>query len=224
MNALPAEITAEEFEAKLEALRSADGRIGMGRIFALAKEDIGMEPGQIERLLESPVHEVRVGAVSIMDWQARSKKTTADRKRELFDLYIRRHDRIDTWDLVDRSAIWVVGEYLVDKPRDVLYRLARSERPMERRTAMLSTYAFIRRGDTEDALHISEWLVNDPDDLVQKAVGWMLREVGKKDPKRHAAFLRAHAATMPRVMLRYAIEKLPAADRTRYLGFAKSTK
>ena len=124
-----------------------------------------------------------------MDWQARSKKTTADRRRELFDLYIRRHDRIDTWDLVDRSAIWVVGEYLVDKPRDVLYRLARSERPMERRTAILSTYAFIRRGDAEDALHISEWLVNDPDDLVQKAVGWMLREVGKKDPKRHAAFL-----------------------------------
>ncbi|HYI22796.1 MAG TPA: DNA alkylation repair protein [Candidatus Limnocylindrales bacterium] len=224
MKAVPRDVTAAEFEAKLEALRSADGRIGMGQIFALAKEEMAMEPGQIERLLESPVHEVRVGAVSIMDWQARSKKTTADRKRELFDLYIRRHDRIDTWDLVDRSAIWVVGEYLVDKPHDVLYQLARSEQPMERRTAILSTFAFIRRGDTEDALHLSEWLVNDPDDLVQKAVGWMLREVGKKDPMRHAAFLRAHAATMPRVMLRYAIEKLPAADRAHYMGLAKTAK
>ncbi len=224
MNDVPTGVTAAEFETKLEALRSADGSIGMGRIFALAKEDMAMEPGQIELLLESPLHEARVGAVSIMDWQARSKKTTAERRQELFELYVRRHDLIDTWDLVDRSAIWVVGEYLVDKPRDVLYRLARSELPMERRTAILSTYAFIRRGDVEDALHISEWLVNDPDDLVQKAVGWMLREVGKKDPKRHAAFLRAHAATMPRVMLRYAIEKLPAADRTRYMGLAKSTK
>jgi len=224
VKAVPRDVTAAEFEAKLEALRSADGRIGMGQIFALAKEEMAMEPGQIERLLESPVHEVRVGAVSIMDWQARSKKTTADRKRALFDLYIRRHDRIDTWDLVDRSAIWVVGEYLVDKPHDVLYQLARSEQPMERRTAILSTFAFIRRGDTEDALHLSEWLVNDPDDLVQKAVGWMLREVGKKDPMRHAAFLRAHAATMPRVMLRYAIEKLPAADRAHYMGLAKTAK
>src|SRR6187549_1646428 len=128
----------------------------MGRIFALAKELIDMEPVEIERLLDRPNHELRVGAVSIMDWQARSKKTTDDRRRELFDLYIRRHDRIDTWDLVDRTAIWVVGEYLVDKPRDVLYDLARSDRPMERRTAILSTFAFIRRGDVDDGLRISE--------------------------------------------------------------------
>ena len=222
MNDVPTGVTAEVFEARLEALRSADGRIGMGKIFALAKEDMAMDPGQIERLLESPVHEVRVGAVSVMDWQARSKKTTAERRRELFELYIRRHDRINTWDLVDRSAIWVVGDYLVDKPRDVLYRLARSKQPMERRTAILSTFAFIRRGDVDDAIKISELLANDGDDLVQKAVGWMLREVGKKDPQRHAAFLDAHAATMPRVMLRYAIEKLPAADRTRYMSLAKS--
>ena len=183
--------TAAEFQEGLVGLRSADGGIGMGQIFALAKELQDMEPVEIERLLESPVHEDRVGAVSVMDWQARNKKTTAERRRELFELYIRRHDRIDTWDLVDRSAIWVVGEYLVDKPRDSLYDLAKSDRPMERRTAILSTFAFIRRGDVDDGLRIAELLVDDDNDLVQKAVGWMLREVGKKEPARHAAFLES---------------------------------
>ena len=217
------DIAAGEFQARLEALRSAGGRIGMGQIFALAKELMDMNPAQIERLLESSIHEVRVGAVSVMDWQARAKRTTQDRRRELFELYLRRHDRIDTWDLVDRSAIWVVGEYLVDKPRDDLYRLARSERPMERRTAILSTFAFIRRGELDDALQIAEVLVDDNDEFVQKAVGWMLREVGKKDPKRYAGFLQRHAATMPRVMLRYAIEKLSPVERTRYMSLDRPT-
>jgi 3-methyladenine DNA glycosylase AlkD len=164
---------------------------------------------------------MRVGAVSIMDFQARSRKTTESRRRELFELYLRRHDRIDTWDLVDRSAIWVVGEYLRDRPRDVLYRLARSERPMERRTAILSTFAFIRRSDVDDALRIAELLVHDEVDSVHKAVGWMLREVGTRDPTRAAAFLDAHAATMPRVMLRYAIEKLDPDERARYLAMGR---
>ena len=153
----------------------------MGQIFKLAKEFQAMPPAEIEQLLESDDHPVRVGAVSIMDWQARDRKTPAERRRELFDLYIRRHDRIDTWDLVDRSAIHVVGEYLVDKPRDILDELARSAKPMERRTAILSTYAFIRRDQLDDTYRIAETLANDPDDLVDKAVGWMLREAGKRD-------------------------------------------
>jgi 3-methyladenine DNA glycosylase AlkD len=215
------EWTAVQFEERLNRLRPADGGIGMGQIFALANELMNMDPAQIERLLDRPNHEVRVGAVSVMDWQARSKKTSDDRRRELFELYIRRHDRIDTWDLVDRSAIWVVGEYLVDKPRDVVYDLARSDHPMERRTAILSTFAFIRRGDVDDSLRIAELLVDDGDELVQKAVGWMLREIGKKDPQRHAAFLEKHAATMPRVMLRYAIEKLSPAEKKRYMDLGK---
>jgi 3-methyladenine DNA glycosylase AlkD len=173
-------------------------------------------------LLESPIHEVRVGAVSIMDWQARSKATSEERRRALYDLYLRRHDRINTWDLVDRSAIWVVGEYLRDKPREVLNDLARSDRPMERRTAILSTFAFIRRGDVDDAVRIAKRLVDDDHDLVQKAVGWMLREVGKKDAKRLSAFLDTHAATMPRVMLRYAIEKLERGERDRYLAMRRT--
>ena len=212
----------------LASLRPADHEgvepyagIGMGQIFKLAKEYQAMSPAEIEQLLESDDHPVRVGAVSIMDWQARDRKTPVERRRELFDLYIRRHDRIDTWDLVDRSAIHVVGEYLVDKPRDILHELARSPRPMERRTAILSTYAFIRREELDDTYRIAETLANDPDDLVSKAVGWMLREAGKRDHARLASFLDAHAATMPRVMLRYSIEKLDKADRDRYLAMKR---
>jgi 3-methyladenine DNA glycosylase AlkD len=224
----PATPTAQAFVKGLASLRPADGEgaepydgIGMGQIFALAKEFKAMPPGEIERLLESDHHAVKVGAVSIMDWQVRDRKTTADRRRELFDLYIRRHDRIDTWDLVDRSAIHVVGEYLIDKPRDILDELARSPKPMERRTAMLSTYAFIRRDQLDDTYRIAETLANDPDDLVAKAVGWMLREAGKRDHARLASYLDAHAATMPRVMLRYSIEKLDKPERDRYLALKR---
>ena len=219
---------AQGFVNELAALRPADAQgdepfagIGMGQIFKLAKEYQAMPPAEIEQLLESDDHPVRVGAVSIMDWQARDRKTPVERRRELFDLYIRRHDRINTWDLVDRSAIHVVGEYLVDKPRDILDELARSARPMERRTAILSTYAFIRRDQLDDTYRIAETLANDPDDLVDKAVGWMLREAGKRDQRRLASFLDAHAATMPRVMLRYSIEKLDKAERDRYLAMKR---
>ncbi len=100
--------------------------VRMGQVFALAKEFMEMPPGEIEKLLESPIHEARVGAVSIMDFQARRKNTPEARRKELFDIYLRRHDRINSWDLVDRSAPYVVGGYLLDKPRDILYKLARS--------------------------------------------------------------------------------------------------
>jgi hypothetical protein len=216
------ETTAAQFTEELEALRTPSGGISMGEIFALAKARMNMPLAEIEVLLESPVHEVRVGAVSIMDWQARDRKTSVERRQGLFDLYIRRHDRINTWDLVDRSAIWVVGEWLVDKPRDILYKLAGSAAPMERRTAILSTVAFIRRGDLDDTYRISEQLLGDDEDLVHKAVGWMLREAGKRDELRLLAFLEAHAATMPRVMLRYAMEKLDKGVRDRYLAMGRT--
>ena len=209
------ESTARDFLEQLDALGP---RPGMGQIFALAKAHMTMPLAEIETLLESSNHLAKVGAVSVMDFQARDRKTSAERRQALFDLYIRRHDRIDTWDLVDRSAIWVVGDYLRDKPRDVLYELARSERPMERRTAILSTFAFIRHGDLDDAYRVAELLVNDDEDLVHKAVGWMLREAGKRDEARLLAFLDRHAASMPRVMLRYAIEKLDPEVRRSYLA------
>ena len=207
-------ITAGQFIEQLEALGP---RVGMGQVFALAKAHVAMPLAEVRELLASPDHLARVGAVSIMDFQARDRRTSEDGRRALFELYIDQHDQIDTWDLVDRSAIWVVGEYLRDKPRDILYELARSDRPMERRTAILSTFAFIRRGELDDSYRIAELLVGDEEDLVHKAVGWMLREAGKRDEPRLLAFLDRHAATMPRVMVRYAIEKLDPAVRRSYL-------
>jgi 3-methyladenine DNA glycosylase AlkD len=236
----PASISAKEFVKKLEALRSpeefkkiqryfksGEGDYGegdefmgvrMGQIFALAKECMTMPPGEIEKLLESPIHEVRVGAVSIMDWQARDKKTPLERRKELFELYVRRHDRINNWDLVDRSAPHVVGGYLFDKPRAILYKLARSKNIWERRTAIVSTFYFIRKGEIDDTFKIAEMLLNDKEDLIHKAAGGWLREAGKKDRERLLRLLDKYAATMPRTMLRYAIEHLDKKQRAHYMG------
>jgi hypothetical protein len=212
-------LTAGAFCARLEALRCG-GKLPMRDIFALAKEFIDMPLAEIEALLEDAEHTVRVGAVSIMDWQARRKSTPDQRRRELFELYIRRHDRIDNWDLVDRSAPYVVGGYLANRPRDPLYTLARSDNQWERRTAIVATYYFIRRGDLDDTFSIAELLVNDSADLVQKAVGGWLREAGKRDPARLRAFLGRHATTMPRTTLRYAIEHFDADTRSHYMRSA----
>jgi 3-methyladenine DNA glycosylase AlkD len=217
---------AKQFTEKINDLGSEEDEykdVGMGQIFALAKEFIDMPPKEIEKLLESPIHKVRVGAVSIMDWQARSKKTPEKRRKELFDLYIKRHDRIDDWDLVDRSSPYVVGGYLSDKPRDILYKLARSKSPWERRTAITATYYFIRQGDLDDTFKIAELLVNDPHDLVQKAVGGWVREAGKKDLQKLLGFLDKYAATMPRTILRYAIEHLEKDQREHYLGMKRKS-
>ena len=197
----------------------------MGDVFALAKEFAEMPLDQVEVLLESPVHEARVGAVSVMDFQARGRRTSTERRKELFDLYIRRHDRIDTWDLVDRSAPYVVGGYLFefDAPRDILLRLARSEHWYERRSAIVATYYFIRQGDTAETFTIAEVLVDDDHDLVQKAVGGWVREAGKRDPDGLLRFLDGFAATMPRTTLRYAVEHLDEGQRDHYMGLKGRT-
>ena len=193
----------------------------MGQVFALAKEFIDTPLDEVEKMLESPIHEMRVGAVSIMDFQARGKKTTQERRKELFDLYIRRHDRINTWDLVDRSAPYVVGSYLFDKPRKVLYKLARSKKMPERRTAIVSTLYFIGKGDVDDTFKLAESLLYDKEDLIHKANGWALRFAGDKDRGQLQRFLDKHAASMPRVTLRYATEHFDKKERDRYLGMKK---
>ena len=196
--------------------------VRMGQVFALSDEFKSMELDEIERLLASPIHEVRAGGVKIMANQAKNKKTTDPRRKELFELYLRSMDRINNWDLVDLGAWDVVGRYLVDKPRDVLYDLARSSNTWERRTAALSTMAFIRRGEVDDAFGIAELLVNDDQDLIQKAVGWSLREAGRHDRQRLTRFLDVHAATMPRTALRSAMEHFDNDLRDHYLGIRKA--
>jgi 3-methyladenine DNA glycosylase AlkD len=197
--------------------------VRMGTVFDLAQQYIAMPPNEIDQLLDSRIHEVRVGAVSIMDKQARRKRTSDDRRRDLFELYLRRTDAIDNWDLVDLGSPYVVGGYLFDKPRAVLYELAASDDVWQRRTAIVSTFYFIRQSDLDDTFGIAEVLADDPHDLVQKAVGGWLREAGKRDRARLLAFLDRHAATMPRTALRYAIEHLDRGDRDRYLGLRKES-
>ena len=193
--------------------------IRMGTLFAISKLYTDMPVKELESLLESPVHEVRAGAVSIMNQAAKIKKTPEARRKELYDLYMRRHDRINNWDLVDLGAIYAVGGYLADKPREILYKLARSKSPWERRTAIIAPMFFILKlGQTDDSFRIAEILVNDKHDLVHKAVGWGLRTAGGRDQKRLLALLDRHAQTMPRTMLRYAIEKLDAKKRMYYLN------
>lgn len=232
-------VTAKEFIARLKEHQSDDERrkieryfksedeyskgdkfigVRMGQVFALAKKFMTMELDEVEKLLEHTIHEVRVGGVSILDFQARQKKLQEPKRKALFDLYIRRHDRINNWDLVDRSAPYVVGGYLYDKPRDILYKLARSKNMWERRTAIVSTYFFIRQGDVEDTFRIAEILLKDKEDLIHKATGSWLREAGKKSPEQLLIFLDKYAATMPRVALRYAVEKMSKKQREIYLG------
>ena len=240
------EVSADQFIRKLKARRSetelkkiqryfksGKGEYGegdefmgvrMGQVFALAKEFITMPPKEIEKLLESSIHEVRAGALSIMDKQARSKKISVSRRKELYDLYMKRHDRINNWDLVDVSCIYVVGGYLFDKSRTILYTLARSKNVWERRTAVVSTAYFIRQGELDDIFKIAKMLLNDKHDLIHKATGGWLREAGKKDRQRLLQFLDNHAAIMPRTTLRYAIEHLDKKQRDHYLGMRKSNQ
>ena len=210
---------------KTPANGEADQFIGvrMGQVFTLAKEFITMTPDEIEKLLDNKIHEVRAGACSIMDKQARSKKTTPERRKELYDLYLRRHDRINNWDLVDVCCIHVIGGYLFDKPRRVLYKLARSKNMWERRTSIVSTAYFIRQSQLDDTYKIAELLVGDKEDLVHKATGWMLRFAGDKDRPRLLKFLDQYAATMPRVALRYSMEHFDKKQRDYYLGLKKSS-
>jgi 3-methyladenine DNA glycosylase AlkD len=223
----------EEAKKYLRYFKTGEGEYGegdvfmgvrMGLVFALAKEFIEMLPQEIEKLLESKVHEVRAGVLSIMDKQGHRKKTPESHRKELFDLYLRRTDRINNWDLVDLGSPYVVGRYLFDKPRDVLYELARSENVWERRAAVVSTSYSIRQGDVADTFEVAKILLHDAHDPIHKATGGWVREAGKKDRQQLLRFLNRHAATMPRTMLRYAIEHLDEEQRAHYLSMKKGAE
>jgi 3-methyladenine DNA glycosylase AlkD len=170
----------------------------------------------VVKLLRSPFHEERLTALLILVEQYRNGD--ASRRKEIYDLYLSNTAFINNWDLVDLTAQHIVGDQLHDKKSSVLTRLALSESLWERRIAMLSTYHFIRHGESSEALRIAELLLHDPHDLIHKAVGWMLREIGKRCSRQEECrFLDRHAPAMPRTMLRYAIEHFPEELRKRYM-------
>lgn len=185
----------------------------------LARELRDMPLDQVELMLHSPWHEARQLAVILLA-DAYARGTAAERDA-IFRVYLRNSARVNNWDLVDLSAPNVVGAHLATRPRARLDKLARSRNLWQRRIAIVATQHFIRQGEFDDTLRIARVLMHDSHDLIHKAVGWMLREVGKRDRAPLEAFLDAHAHEMPRTMLRYSIERLPVSDRQRYMGARK---
>jgi 3-methyladenine DNA glycosylase AlkD len=230
-------VTALEIHARLGKLASRDkakilqrffkagqGQYGEGDMFhgitvpvlrQLVKEYEGISLEEVVMLLKSGMHEERLLAL-LMLVRAFTKSDYA-RKKKIFSLYLKNTRYINNWDLVDLSAPQIVGMYLADKSRKPLYVLARLRNLWQRRIAILSTFTFIRQNDFADALEISRLLRDDEHDLIHKAVGWMLREIGKRDILVEEKFLLRHYKNMPRTMLRYAIEKFPEERRKEYL-------
>jgi 3-methyladenine DNA glycosylase AlkD len=179
---------------------------------------------EVQKLFNSPFHEARLCAAIILNLQFKTAKSSQERKR-IFDFYLKqvRAERVNNWDIVDVSAPWM-GVYLleVDDPMPLLMKFSKSKSLWQRRISIILTFALIRAGDLEPTIIISEALLKDKEDLIHKAVGWMLRELGKKDVNLLRRFLKQHSHEMPRTMLRYAIERLPEPERKRWLTESKS--
>lgn len=181
----------------------------------VAKEFKNLSSSETVKLLRSPYHEDRLVALLILAHQfVRADEAI---RSAIYQSYLKNIRYINNWDLVDSSAPQIVGAFLWDKDRELLFNLARSDSLWERRIAILATFHFIKRGETRDTLEIASMLLSDSEDLIHKAVGWMLREVGKRDLEAEENFLRKHYRRMPRTMLRYAIERFPELKRGRYL-------
>jgi 3-methyladenine DNA glycosylase AlkD len=200
------------------------GQYGGGDIFLgirvpalreLAKEYKALSPEKVLPLLRSPYHEERLFALILFVNAFTQGDETIQKK--IYDLYMANTRHINNWDLVDISAPNIVGAFLLVRSKKPLYQLAKSKSLWERRIAMLATFYFIRNNKFADTLKIAGILLQDKEDLIQKAVGWMLREVGKRDMECAEAFLQKHCPVMPRTMLRYAIERFSPAKRRKYL-------
>jgi 3-methyladenine DNA glycosylase AlkD len=205
--------------------KTAPGQYGAGDEFlgirvpilrALARTHRDLTDSGVRSLLRSRFHEERLLALLML--VDRFRRGDAGRRAAIYRLYLASLDYVDNWDLVDSSASQIVGAYLETRSRRPLYRLARSRDLWRRRVAIMATFHFIRLGQFEDTLALAATLVGDREDLLHKAVGWMLREVGKRDRASAERFLIAHYRAMPRTMLRYAIERFPAARRRAYLA------
>jgi 3-methyladenine DNA glycosylase AlkD len=212
-----------EYAERLQGFfKTGEGGYGEGDVFIgvrvpdqrqVAKKYKDLPLADIRMLLMSKVHEHRLTALLILVEQFR--KGDDKTRTQIIDLYLENISYVNNWDLVDSSAHKILGEWLVDKPRDLLYNMAQSETLWQRRISIISTFAFINRGDLIDALRLAEALIDDEHDLIHKASGWVLREVGKKDQKALEKFLMSHCERMPRTMLRYAVEKF-SPDRKKF--------
>jgi len=191
---------------------------------SVAKKYQNLELKELEKLFNSPFHEARLCAAIILNHQLEKSKQPQDRKK-LFEFYLKqvKANHVNNWDLVDVSAPRM-GAYLteVDDPMPLLLKLSKSKSLWERRVSMILTFALIRAGDLEPTIIIAESLLKDEQDLIHKASGWMLRELGKRDVMMLRRFLSEHAHEMPRTMLRYTIEKLPERERKKWLQDSKS--
>ena len=204
--------------------KTGKGEYGEGDIFmgltvpqtrTLAKKYSSLSLPKVQELLKSKIHEQRLAALLILI--EKYKKANEREKENIFAFYLKNTKYVNNWDLVDLSAHKIVGDFIKDKPRKILYKLANSKDLWEKRISIIATFAFIDEGDFEDALVISEILLPDKHDLIHKAVGWVLREIGKKDPQVLEKFLKYHYKNLPRTTLRYAIERFPEEKRKKYL-------
>lgn len=223
---------AEKARQSARFFRAGPGEYGEGDKFLgvtvpeqrkVARQFRELSLPQVEVLLASPVHEHRLTALLILVAQYRRRAKARDGEREIVDCYLTHLEAVNNWDLVDSSAPYILGTWIVEHPKDekILDVLAKSGDLWKERVAVVATAALISVGTFGPTLALTERFLAHPHDLIQKATGWMLREVGKKDRNVLERFLDAHATTMPRTMLRYAIEKFPPAERARYLGMKK---
>ncbi len=212
-------------QSSLRFFKTGKGQYGEGDTFigvtvpqqrAVARQFYSLPPKDIEQLLASPIHEHRLTGLLILVRQF--EQGTQEEQKKIYTFYIRHTDRVNNWDLVDVSAPQIVGAFLIGKGTSKLYQLVKSKNLWDRRIAIVATYAFIKQGFLESTLTLAKLLLNDQEDLIHKATGWMLREVGKQDQEVLEGFLNQQAHRMPRTMLRYAIERLPETKRRRYLG------
>ncbi len=209
--------------------KTAPGQYGEGDIFIgitvpeqrkIARQFVDLPLSDIKELLQSKIHEHRFTALEILDMQF-ARATHDSSRLTIVNFYLKNISRVNNWDLVDTSAPYILGAWLADKKsadRKILYKLVRSKNLWERRVAIVSTWMLIRNGQYADTLAIAKILLRDSHDLIHKATGWMLREVGKRDQATLVKFLDEHAPVMPRTALRYAIEKLTPRQRKLYLA------
>jgi len=204
--------------------KTGKGEYGEGDLFLgitvpeqrkLAKKYYALSQKELQRLLSSSYHEHRLTSLLIL--VIKYSKSDESGKQGIADFYLKNTRHINNWDLVDSSADKIIGDYLLGRERSILYKLAESENIWERRIAIMATFRFIKNNQFKDTLKISELLLKDNHDLIHKAVGWMLRETGKRDMATEEAFLMKHYKKMPRTMLRYAIEKFDQQRRRTYL-------